>query len=79
MARAVLACLADSIQWIQSMRAMVVVASRVALAGGDAVSTSSNSGGTLGSASLYDGEMSSLTDSPLVTPASFNCAGTLNQ
>lgn len=51
----VLGCLADSIQWTQLMRAMVVVASHVMRASGDASSNLLKSGGNSGSSSSGQG------------------------
>ncbi len=64
----VFACLADSIQWIQSIRAMVVVVFHTASACGFALSAARKSAGSMGSGSLSTGEMLSKTLSPTPTP-----------
>src|SRR5262245_43408271 len=72
-------CLAEVIQWIQSVRALVVMSAHNARAfGADAASAFRRSGGTLGSSA--SGASSSVTMSPATAPvASRNFRFTLSQ
>ena len=60
----VFSCLAETIQWIQSTRAIVVVSSHTALASGDAARALRRSVGTSGSGSESTGASSAATMSP---------------
>src|SRR5262249_44191835 len=71
-------CLAETIQWIQSVRAMVVMSDHNARAFGAAASAFRRSGGTLGSSA--SSASSSVTTSPTSAPAaSRNFLSTLSQ
>jgi len=62
-------CLAEVIQWIQSLRAMGVISDHNARAFGAAARAVRRSAGTLGSGSVSDGAISSVTTSPASAPA----------
>jgi hypothetical protein len=61
--------LAETIQWIQSLRAIGVMSDHNARAFGDAARAFRRSAGTLGSGSSPDGAISSVTTSPASAPA----------
>src|SRR5437867_10411970 len=62
-------CLADTIQWIQSLRAMSVMSDHKARAFGAAARAFRRSAGTLGSTSSLAGAISRVTTSPASAPA----------